>query len=203
MSHRNTERAYEHETEIVEFWTGAGFSAERAYASDGESLTDSHGNSLTEDVDVIVYHGLPTGEDLLVQAKRRKSLGSYLVPDGIRDGVRLETSGGDPNLYVFPEHVFLALIEQEPLVGLHIDVEDRTRASVANYAYPPDGADVNAIRPEHQTDSYYVLEERLYHKLETFLKPPESGSNGSVPEGLGEEFEALSNRMQTIASKLK
>lgn len=201
MSHRNTERSYEQETEIVEFWDGAGYEAERAYASDGESLTDSHGNSLTEDVDVIVYHGLPTGEDLFIQAKRRKSLGNYLIPDGIRDGVRLETSG-NPNLYVFPQHVFLALVEQEPVVGLHIDVEDRTRASVANYAYPPDGADVNAIRPDNQTESYYVLEEPLYHRLETFLKPPENQSNGSLPEGLGKEFEALSDRMQTIASKL-
>lgn len=201
MSHPNKVRSRVQENEIVEFWNGASYEAERAYASDGESLTDSHGNSLTEDVDVIVYHGLPTGEDLFIQAKRRKSLGSYLIPNGIRDGVRLETSD-NPNLYVLPEHVFLALVEQEPIVGLHIDIEDRTRASVAQYAYPPDGADVNAIRPDNQTENYYVLEESLYHKLETFLKPPESQSNSSLPDGLGKEFEALSDRMQTIASKL-
>lgn len=202
MSHRNTERSYEQETQVVDFWTGAGYEAERAYASDGESLTDSQGNSLTEDVDVIVYHGLPTGQDLLVQAKRRKSLGSYLIPNGIRDGVRLETKESEPNLYVLPRHVFLGLIEGVPQLALHIDVEDRTRASVANYVYPPEGATVNAIRPDGQTDSYYVLEEPLFHELKTFLSLPETESSASLPEGLGEDFKAVSNRISRIASKL-
>lgn len=49
-----------------------GLDAERAWGSNGKAL------GLTEDVDCVITYG--DGHNLSVQAKRRKSLASYLKP---------------------------------------------------------------------------------------------------------------------------
>jgi len=205
MSARNKVRSYEQETEIVDFWESRGFEAERAYASVGESLTNSKGETLTEDVDNIVYQGLPS-RDLLIQAKRRKSLGSYLVPGGMRDGVLLKTNGEKPTLYVFPDHIFAEMLEGNPRIFLHLDVVDRN-ANVAGYVFPPDGADVTALRREHDTTSYYVVPQNLLHRIKTKCIPegkPQTPSGSSLgSQDLASHFSKLSDIYDDLASKLK
>lgn len=205
MSARNKVRSREQENEIVDFWTERQYDAERAYASVGESLTDSRGNQLTEDVDCIVYKAMPNNKDLLIQAKRRKSLGSYLIPDEFRDAVFLQTEEEKPNLYVFPDHLFVGLLESQPRFALHLDVQDRTSASVANYVYPPEGADVTAMRPDHQTDNLYVVPEKLFEELHSYIQLPSSadgGSNELNDPAVAEAFRNLASQINTLADQI-
>lgn len=201
MSHRNKERSYEHETEIVEFWEDRGFDCDRAYASSGETLVDSSGEQLTEDVDNIVYRAIGN-QDLLIQAKRRKSLGSYLIPSGMQDGVFLSTSGEEPDVYVIPDYVFAELLEGHPRMFLHLNI-DEGRSSVANYVYPPDGADVTALRREDDLTSYYVVPQQLMHRLKKRAEA-DSGGFSTRDQSLSHEEidERIAQKMQEFANYL-
>lgn len=72
MSHPSKQKGNRFEREIVDAAKAKGLEAERAWGSNGKAL------GLTEDVDCVVSYG--NGQKLSVQAKRRKSLASYLKP---------------------------------------------------------------------------------------------------------------------------
>lgn len=72
MSHPSKQKGNRFEREIVDMAKSVGLDAERAWGSNGKAL------GLTEDVDCVISYG--DGEKLSVQAKRRKSLASYLKP---------------------------------------------------------------------------------------------------------------------------
>lgn len=112
MSHRNKTRAYEQETEITEAAEDAGFNAKRAYASVGTSLTDSKGETLTEDVDNIIYQCLPSGGDLKVQAKRRKRIAQYIFPPPGADITALRQDGDTTSYAVVPLPTLLTWLKQ-------------------------------------------------------------------------------------------
>jgi Holliday junction resolvase len=95
MPHSSKRKANRHEREIVNEAEDAGFTAERAYASNGESLGE------VKECDVLIR-----GEDheldrLRVQAKRRASIASYLNPPEGTDAVVVREDRGE-NLVVLP-----------------------------------------------------------------------------------------------------
>lgn len=173
MSHRNKERSYEHEVEINETAAEHGLESERAYASDGSSLVGSDGSQLTDDVDNVVYRALPDGSDLLVQCKRRKSLGSYLVPPQ-RGVVYLQS----PELLVLEDEVFFRALSGEEVGFLTRPTRVESRSRVAGYVCPPEGSHVTALRKDHDTTSYFVVPKGLFQKIrQDARRPKRAGKN--------------------------
>jgi len=74
MAHPSKRKGNRFERELREAFREAGLRAERAYASNGESLTTDGGARCTKSVDLLVE-----GE-LKIQAKRRASVAQYLTP---------------------------------------------------------------------------------------------------------------------------
>jgi hypothetical protein len=74
MPHPSKRKGSRFERELREAFREAGLRAERAYASNGESLTTDAGTRCGEGVDLLVEGGLK------VQAKRRASVAQYLSP---------------------------------------------------------------------------------------------------------------------------
>lgn len=72
MSHPSKQKGNRFEREIVDMAKATGLDAQRAWGSNGKAL------GLTEDVDCVISYG--DDQKLSVQAKRRKSLASYLKP---------------------------------------------------------------------------------------------------------------------------
>lgn len=184
MSHPNKNRSRVHENEIVETAEELGFEAERAYASVGESLVDSDGDRLTEDVDVVIRRALPSGEDLKVQAKRRKrdNFASYLLPE---DGgiVWLES----PELFVIPDEMLLRALQGEKPDPLRLPVRTETRSRVAKYIQPDENAHVQGVRRDHDTTTYMVTPEPLARRV---LMGKDEGPTENNESNAGEE-EAL------------
>ena len=80
MAHPSKRKGNRFERELREAFREAGLRAERAYASNGESLTTDGGDRCGKGVDLLVEGGLK------VQAKRRKAIAQYLTPP---DGAHL------------------------------------------------------------------------------------------------------------------
>lgn len=74
MTHPNKRRGNRFERELREAFRDAGLRAQRAYASNGESLTTDSGARCTAETDLLVEGGL------CIQAKRRASIAAYLTP---------------------------------------------------------------------------------------------------------------------------
>ena len=72
MGSSSKRKGYQYEREIVKAFESAGMNATRAWGSNGKAL------GLHECVDVRVDIG---DEHLYIQAKRRKSISSYIKPD--------------------------------------------------------------------------------------------------------------------------
>jgi Holliday junction resolvase len=104
MPHPSKRKANRHEREIVRTAEAKGLEAERAYASNGESLGE------VEACDVLVRGRDDDVMDALrIQAKRRKSIASYLEPPEGTDAVVVREDRAD-NLVVLPFKVFLDLL---------------------------------------------------------------------------------------------
>jgi Holliday junction resolvase len=80
MPHPSKRKGNRFERELRKAFREAGLRAERAYASNGESLATDGGDRCGEEVDLLVEGGLK------VQAKRRASVAQYLSPP---DGAHL------------------------------------------------------------------------------------------------------------------
>lgn len=80
MAHPSKRKGNRFERELREAFQEAGLRAERAYASNGQSLTTDAGARCSSKVDLLVEGGL------CVQAKRRASIAAYLTPP---DGAHL------------------------------------------------------------------------------------------------------------------
>jgi hypothetical protein len=80
MAHPSKRKGNRFERELREAFREAGLRAERAWASNGQSLTTDGGEQCAEGVDLLVEGGLK------VQAKRRASVAQYLTPP---DGAHL------------------------------------------------------------------------------------------------------------------
>jgi len=103
MAHRNSERAKEHEREVVHAAEAKGLEAERAWNSDGRSLGE------TEETDVLIRHPEANVMDATrVQCKRRKTVASYLTCDDA--DVVVTRQDRDDNLAVVPLSLFLDLL---------------------------------------------------------------------------------------------
>jgi len=74
MPHPSKRKGNSFERELRGAFTEAGLRCERAYASSGEALVTDDGTRCTSDVDLLV------AGKLRVQAKRRKTIASYLQP---------------------------------------------------------------------------------------------------------------------------
>ena len=105
MAHRNAERAKEHEREVVHEAEARGLEAERAWNSDGRSL------SCTKETDVLLRHPEANVSDCTrVQCKRRKSVASYLTCEDADIVVVREDY--QENLAVVPLGHYLDLLRQ-------------------------------------------------------------------------------------------
>ena len=122
MPSSNARRSKRHEREIVHAAEEAGITAERAWNSDGRSLGEH------EECDVRLEAPGPTGSPVTwtVQAKRRKTVASYLTCDGADVVVTREDRS--ENLVVLPLDRFLSLLKEaaNPLGRLlnELDRED-------------------------------------------------------------------------------
>jgi Holliday junction resolvase len=107
MAHPSKRKANRHEREIVRTAEAKGLEAERAYASNGESLGE------VEACDVLI-RGRDDNvmEDLRIQAKRRASIASYLQPPEGTDAVVMREDRAE-NLIVLPLTAFLDLIKED------------------------------------------------------------------------------------------
>jgi len=102
MAHPSKRKGNRFERELVEAFTEAGLEAERAYASNGQALVTRSGQRCTSGVDVLVEGCLK------VQAKRRKSVASYLqAPAGAH--VTAVRADRQEALVVVPLGLFLRL----------------------------------------------------------------------------------------------
>ena len=105
MAHSSKRKGNRFEREIVRQAEMAGLEAERAYASNGQSLGE------VKDCDVLIRG---RGDDVLdalrVQAKRRKSHAQYLHPPEGTDAVVLREDRADA-LAVVPLETLLDLIQ--------------------------------------------------------------------------------------------
>jgi Holliday junction resolvase len=107
MPHPSKRKANRHEREIVRTAEAKGLEAERAYASNGESLGE------VEACDVLVRGRDGDVVDALrIQAKRRASIASYLEPPEGTDAVVVREDRAD-NLIVLPLTAFLDLITED------------------------------------------------------------------------------------------
>lgn len=96
----NLDRSKRHEREIVHAAEDADLQADRAWASNGESLGEH------EECDVRIT--APDGSTWTVQAKRRKTVASYLTCENT-DAVVIREDRAD-NLVVLPLSTFLDLL---------------------------------------------------------------------------------------------
>ena len=104
MPHSSKRKANRHEREIVKIAEAKGLDAERAYASNGQSLGEVEACDVLlegRDEDVI--------DALRVQAKRRKSIAQYLEPPEGTDAVVVREDRAD-NLVVMPFEDLIALL---------------------------------------------------------------------------------------------
>jgi Holliday junction resolvase len=107
MAHPSKRKANRHEREIVRTAEAKGLEAERAYASNGESLGE------VEACDVLVRGRDSNVMDALrIQAKRRKSIASYLNPPEGTDAVVVREDRGE-NLAILPLTDLLDLLMEE------------------------------------------------------------------------------------------
>ena len=104
MPHPSKRKANRHEREVVKIAEAKGLEAERAYASNGESLGE------VKACDVLMRgRGDNAMDALRVQAKRRASIASYLEPPEGTDAVVVREDRAD-NLVVMPFEDFLDLL---------------------------------------------------------------------------------------------
>jgi len=104
MAHPSKRKANRHEREIVRTAEAKGLEAERAYASNGESLGE------VEACDVLVRgHDDNVMDALRIQAKKRASIASYLEPPEGTDAVVVREDRAE-NLIVLPLTAFLDLL---------------------------------------------------------------------------------------------
>lgn len=106
MPHPSKRKANRHEREIVREAQAKGLDAERAYASDGQSL----GEARTCDV-LVGGSGSEVMDALRIQAKRRKTIASYLEPPEGTDAVVVREDRGE-NLAVVPLDVLFRLLSE-------------------------------------------------------------------------------------------
>lgn len=99
MANPNLDRSKRHEREIVNRAEDAGLFAERAYASNGQSLGE------TEETDVLLQG---PGRHVRIQAKRRKNIAQYLTCENV-DAVVVREDRSE-NLVVLPLDDFLDLL---------------------------------------------------------------------------------------------
>lgn len=106
MAHPSKRKGNRFEREIVQEAEMKGLSAERAYASNGESLGE------VEECDVLIRgRDADVLDALRVQAKRRKSHAQYLHPPEGTDAVVLREDRGEA-LAVVPLDDFLDLLKE-------------------------------------------------------------------------------------------
>ena len=104
MAHPSKRKANRHERELVKIAEAKGLGAERAYASNGKSLGE------VEACDVLVRgRDSDVVDTLRIQAKRRKSIASYLEPPEGTDAVVVREDRAD-NLVVLRFKDFLNLL---------------------------------------------------------------------------------------------
>jgi hypothetical protein len=104
MPHPSKRKANRHEREIVKIAEAKGLEAERAYASNGESLGE------VEACDCLVRgRDSDVMDALRIQAKRRKSIASYLEPPAGTDAVVVREDRAD-NLVVLDLEDYLDLV---------------------------------------------------------------------------------------------
>jgi Holliday junction resolvase len=108
MAHSSKRKGNRFEREIVHQAEAAGLEAERAYASNGESLGE------VEECDVLVRGRDDKVLDALrIQAKRRKSHAQYLHPPEGTDAVVLREDREDA-LAIVPLEMLLDLLNDAP-----------------------------------------------------------------------------------------
>ena len=106
MPHPSKRKANRHERELVKIAEVKGLEAERAYASNGESLGE------VEACDVLVRGRDDNVMDALrIQAKRRATIASYLEPPEGTDAVVVREDRAD-NLVVLRFKDFLDLLTE-------------------------------------------------------------------------------------------
>jgi len=106
MPHPSKRKANRHEREIVKAAEAAGLEAERAYASNGQSLGE------VKECDVLVRGRDDDVLDALrIQAKRRKTIASYLEPPEGTDCVVVREDR-DENLAVVPLKMLFRLLSK-------------------------------------------------------------------------------------------
>lgn len=104
MAHSSKRKANRHERELVKIAEAKDLEAERAYASNGESLGE------VKACDVLVRgRDADVMDALRIQAKRRKSIASYLEPPEGTDAVVVREDRAE-NLIVLPFKDFLDLL---------------------------------------------------------------------------------------------
>ena len=104
MPHSSKRKANRHEREVVRIAEAKGLEAERAYASNGQSLGE------VEACDVLVEGRDEDAIDTLrIQAKRRKTIAKYLTPPEGTDAVVVREDRAD-NLVVVPFENFIELL---------------------------------------------------------------------------------------------
>jgi len=107
MPHSSKRKANRHEREVVKIAEAKGLEAERAYASNGESLGE------VEACDVLVRgRDSDVMDALRIQAKRRASIAQYLEPPEGTDAVVVREDRAE-NLVVLPFKDFLDLVTEE------------------------------------------------------------------------------------------
>ena len=103
MAHPSKRKGNRFERELRTAFREAGLRAERAFASDGTSLTTDGGTCCTSEVDLLVEGAL------CIQAKRRKRVAQYLPPpDGAHLTIVREDRAGA--LAVVPLPLLLRLL---------------------------------------------------------------------------------------------
>ena len=110
MTHPNRRRGNDLERLIVNTAKERGLKAQRAYASNGQSL------GMHEEVDCLI-------EGLKVQAKRRKSIAAHLVPSEHVDVVAVRPDRGQ-TLYVVPEEMFLSMLACKSVLSTMVPPDD-------------------------------------------------------------------------------
>ena len=106
MAHSSKRKGNRFEREIVHQAEAVGLEAERAYASNGESLGE------VEECDVLVQgRGDKVLDALRIQAKRRKSHAQYLHPPDGTDAVVLREDREDA-LAIVPLEMLLDMLQE-------------------------------------------------------------------------------------------
>jgi len=155
MPHSSKRKGNRFEREVVETAEAYGLEAERAYASNGQSLGE------VEECDVLVRRDdAKVMEALRIQAKRRKTVAQYLTCDGADVVVTREDRG--ENLVVLPLDRFLSLLKEtaDPLERLLNELDDRQDLSDLLDELDS-GADLNGLLEdlEGRTDLDALLKE--------------------------------------------